>query len=97
MATVTADFSTASGGRSRVERITDGVVAEYIRALDGAAARTRRMFSSEQDRVIAADSSLVVTASRGQRHGPLPRPTSSRSRGGRGGCPNQVDRLLEAR
>jgi hypothetical protein len=96
MATFTADFPSASVGRSRVERITDGVVAEYIRALNGPRARSQSV-STEQAAIVAADSSIVVTASRGQTHGPLPRPTSSWSRSVRGGCPNQVKRLFEAR
>jgi hypothetical protein len=33
MATVTADFTTASFPRSRVERSTDGLIAGYIHAL----------------------------------------------------------------
>jgi hypothetical protein len=101
MATVTADFPTGPVQRSRVERIADGVVAEYIRTLNGTRARTPRSASTEpfteQAAIVAADSSMVVTASRGQSHGPMPRPTSTWSRGVRGGCSNQVKRLFEAR
>jgi hypothetical protein len=103
MATVTTNFPTASGPRSRAERQADGVVAGYIRALDGAAARANRPASSHEaamlaePAILAGDSLMNLTASRGNARETAQRAASSWSRSARGDCSGQARRLLEAR
>jgi hypothetical protein len=101
MATVTTDFPTRSVPRSRAERLADGVVAGYIRALDGATARASDAVASAQPTLVAADAligdaPINIIASRGHNH-QTPRTVSAWSRNSRGGCFEQAKRLLEAR
>jgi hypothetical protein len=108
MATVTTDFTTASGPRSRAERLTDGVVAGYIRALDAAAARASSVATPTEAAIgvatpteaaiLAEDTLMNVNASRGHTHETPQRAASSWCRGARGDCGStQAKRLLEAR
>jgi hypothetical protein len=98
MATVTTDFPTASGPRSRAERMTDGVVAGYIRALDAATARASSVATPTEPTILAKDALMNVTASRGHTHETPQRAASSWCRGARGDCSSmQAKRLLEAR
>jgi hypothetical protein len=97
MATVTTNFPTASGPRSRAERLADGVVAGYIRALDGATARASRPTAASEPAIVAGDSLMDMTASRGNARETAQRAASSWSRGARGDCAGQARRLLEAR
>jgi hypothetical protein len=97
MATVTTDFPTASAPRSRAERLADGVVAGYIRALDGATARASRSTAVSDSAIIAGDSLMNMTASRGNARETPQRAASSWSRSARGDCAGQARRLLEAR
>jgi hypothetical protein len=96
MATVTTDFPTASVPRSRAERLTDGVIAGYIRALDGATARAGSLAPAERA-ILAADSAVDVAASHGHSGNTPQRAAGARSRGLRGGCSRHAKRLLEAR
>ena len=97
MATVTTDFPTASGPRSRAERSADGGVAGYIRALDAATARASRPTTSTESAIVAVDPVINVTASRGHVRETPQRAASSWIRGARGDCSGQAKRLLEAR
>jgi hypothetical protein len=97
MATVTTDFPTASGPRSSAQRQADGVVAGYIRALNGATARASRTTTSTESAIVSADSLMDVTASRGNARETPKRAASSWSRAARGDCSGQARRLLEAR
>ena len=96
MATVTTDFPTASAPRSRAERLTDGVIAGYIRALDGATTRAN-LTASAEPAALAEDSAMNVTASRGRGANNPQRTTGLWNRSLRGGCAMQPKRLLEAR
>jgi hypothetical protein len=87
MATVTTDFPTTYPPRSRADRLTDGVIAGYIRALDAATTRTRAVIPPVP---------TALTASRGHGHESTQRTASSWGRAGRGGCSRQPKRLLEA-
>jgi hypothetical protein len=97
MATITTDFPTASGPRSRAERLADGVVAGYIRALDVATAQASRPTTSTESAIVAADPLINVTASRGHVRETPQRAASSWMRSARGDCAGQARRLLEAR
>ena len=95
MATVTTDFPTASAPRSRAERLTDGVIAGYIRALD---ATTRaNLTASAQPAAVAEDSAMNVTASRGRSGSNPQRTTGLWNRSLRGSCAMQPKRTLETR
>ncbi len=101
MATVTTDFHITSVPRSRAERLADGVVAGYIRALNGATARASNAVASAQPTFVGADAPIGdapinITASRGRTH-QTPRTVSAWSRNARGGCFEQAKRMLEAR
>ena len=87
MATVTTDFTTTYPPRSRADRLTDGVIAGYIRALDAATTRAR---------AVIPPAPTALTAARGHGHESAQRTPSSWSRAGRGDCSRQPKRLLEA-
>lgn len=84
MATVTADFTTASFPRSRVERSTDGFIAAYIHAL----ARTSGWLAQDRQTRVAPRRRLTEEAVR--------RGMDCRSRGARGGRSLRPARLIEA-
>jgi len=84
MATVTADFTTASFPRSRVERSTDGFIAGYIHALAQAWAPR----GEDHEARVNPRRRLIEEASR--------RGSDCRSRGGRVGHALRPMQLIEA-
>lgn len=84
MATVTADFTTASFPRSRVERSTDGFIAGYVHAL----ALASGWLAEDHPTPVNPRRRLTEEASR--------RRSDCRGRGARVGRSLRPQRLIEA-